>query len=459
MFMLIIEGAVLVVVIGLIAKFILDRKQSIYRVDRTEFAISAAVLLLIVVPLTAWVGTKLAINSQVSYNENWGGYETRAEWVKTTCYRDGPCRWSYKGDPYQYVWYTDEEVCTGTGKDRKCHTVQVRHEETRYHDIPYTTEEWTFIVHTTLGDYVIADRNLPENPNAYRYRAGVRVPEDLPHGIPGFWTAAKDRLDAGKPGPVTARRSYYNYILASQHTILKRFSADIEGYAKSGLLPQLSRNPIHDFYYADRVYFVGVQAAADWQLAINRFNAALGNTLQGDLHLVIVDANKIGDPDNYSNALIAYWMSPQFGKDALSKNGIVVVLGTADGTNIAWARSGTGMPEGNEEMLLEIRNNLKGVKLDVPSLLGSPTVNLSTRQWTHTGAALEKIIWGEHAFKRVHMGSKDGNGSAGYAYLLREIEPTGWQQFWILFVTVVFGGVAWTICIMRGAPAYRSFRR
>ncbi len=459
MFMLIIEGAALVIVLGLIAKYWLDHQQSAYRVNHKELGIAAAVLLLVVVPLTAWVGTKVAINSQVSYNENWGGYETSAEWIKTECYRDGPCRWSYKGDPYQYVWYTDEEECTGEGKDRRCTTIHVRHEETRYHDIPYTSEEWTFVIHTTVGDYVIADRNLPENPNAYRFRAWVSVPEDLPHGIPPFWTAAKQRVNSGNPGPVTARRSYDNYILASQHTILKRFSGDIDTYTKSGLMPELSQNPIHNWYYADRVYFVGVHPAGDWQGAINRFDAALGNTLQGDLHLVIVDANKVNDPDNYTGSLVAYWQSPHFGKDALSKNGIVVVLGTRDGKTVEWARAATGMPEGNEDLLVDIRNKMKGVSLDVASVLGSPTVNLSTRQWTHTGGALETIIWGEHQYKRVHMGSLDGKASTGYAYLLREIEPTGWQKFWILFVTGIFGCIGWGICIMHGAPAYRSFRQ
>jgi hypothetical protein len=457
MFMLIIEGAALVVVLGLIAKYWLDHTQSVYRVTHTELGIAAAVLLLLVVPLTAWVGTKLAINSQVSYNENWGGYETGTEWQKTTCYRDGPCKWSYKGDPYQYVWYTDEEECSGSGDNRKCHTVKVRHEETRYHDIPYTSEEWTFVVHTTLGDYVIADRNLPENPNAYRYRAWVSVPGDIPHGIPPFWTGAKQRVDAGVPGPVTARRSYDNYVLASQHTILKRFSGDIDSYAKAGLLPQLSRNPIYNFYYADRVYFVGVKPAGDWQAAINRFDAALGSTLQGDLHLVIVDANKIQDPDNYSSALLAYWLSPKFGKDALSKNGIVVVVGSKDGKSIEWARAGTGMPEGNDEMLLEIKNNLKGVSLDVPSLLGPPSID-GSRHWNYSQSALAKVIWGNHPFTRVHMGSAKDKSSTGYAYLLREIEPTGWQQFWILFVTGIFGCIAWGICIVHGAPGYRSFR-
>lgn len=462
---LIIEGAVLVMVIGLIAKLYLDRTQSVYRIDNQELAIASAVLLLVVVPVTAWVGTKIAVSSQVTYNENWGGFELHARWQRIPCHRDGNMKHSYKGDPYQYVWYTDETEEVGTGKNR--HTVhkRVRHEETRYHDIPYTSEEWTFTIDTTLGEYVIADRNLPDNPDNYRYRVLVPVySSEFPAseiGTPGFWVAARDRLSRGDPGPVTARREYANYILASQNTILRRFNDSIGKYQTMGMLPAINRG-IYNFYFADRVYFVGLQVPGDWQSAINRFDGALGTTLQGDLHLVIVDANKVTDPDNYAGALFAYWQSAAFGKDALSKNGIVVILGTKDGETVAWARASTGMPEGNEALLVDIQNNLKGAKLDPGSILGHPqaTVVGDSVRIAHLDpqGALEKELWGAHRFTRVHMGKPGQPGNVGYSYLLREIEPTGWQRFWILFVTCLFSCVAWGICIVHGAPRYRSYR-
>ena len=459
MFTLIIQGALIVMAIGLIAKYFLDFRQSIFRIDHIELCIASAILLLIIVPLTSWIGTKLAISNLVTYNENWGGYETGTQWIRTPTSRDGNMKWSYKGDPYQYVWYTTETETTGSGKNAHTRTYQQRHEETRYHDIPYCTEEWTLVVNTTLGDYVIADRNLPDHPNNYRYRAYESVPEDLPHGIPDFWTEAKKRLSAGEPGPVTARRTYENYILASEHTILKRYSKDIKGYAKEGLLPQLSHKPIFNFYYADRAYFVNLHPGGDWQGALNRFNAALGNTRQGDLHLVFVDADKVSDPDNYVGALIAYWQSPVFEKDALSKNGILVVVGSSDKQTVKWARAVTPMPTGNEQMVLDIQNGLVGAKLTTNAIVGAPTVNFSTGKWTYTDGALEKaILQGPHAFTRVHMGAASDKGSTGYAYLLREIEPKGWQRWIILVVSTLFGCVAWTICIMHGAPSYRASR-
>lgn len=448
MITLIFQGAVLVLVIGFIAKLILDRMKSEHRITNKEFAISASVLVVIVIPLIAYLGTKLSIHNQVTYHENWGGIEVNAKWVKTPCVRDGNMRHYYKGDPYVVPVPYECGSYQGEGKNRRYVSKTCYRNETRYHDIPYTTEEWTFEVETTLGTYVIADRNLPTDPNKYRYRQWVSVPDDLPSGIPQFWQEAKNRLDRGDPGPVTARRSYDNYILASQSTILKRFNNSVDGYTKAGMLPAINSN-VRDFYYSDRVYPVGVSLTPDWQQSINRFDGCLGSTLQGDLHLVIVNANKVSNPDNYFGALMAYWQSKTFEKDALSKNGIVVVLGSKDGKTVDWARAGTGMPMGNEAMLLDIENTLRGRALNADSILGKPKAVLTNGkvQLVHTQGALEKVIWGDHAFKRVRMNSHEEDGSVGYTYLLRELVPTGWQHFWILFVTFVFGCGAWLICI------------
>jgi hypothetical protein len=447
-------GIVVVAAIGFFIKWFLDFKEHKLSLDNNEFAVGAILLVVLFVPLTAWIGTKVAITNQLTFHENWGGYEQRADMEVTTCYRDGPCRWSYKGDPYQYVWYTDDQTCTGSGKDEKCTTTHTRHEETRYHDIPYCSEEWTFTVGTSVGPYTIADRNCPTNPDEHRFRAWVQVPSDLPNGVPGFWSQAKARLDAGQPGPVTARRDYINYILASQSTILHRFSGDMESYVKSGQLPALSDDPIHDFYFADRVFFEGVQPSGNWQAAINRFDAAFGSQLQGDLYLVLVNADSIKDPDNYSGALQAYWQSKKFGKDALSKNGLVVILGVKDGT-VAWARASTGMPEGNETLLVDLQQGLKGAKVDPLSILGDPTVNASTGAWTHSQGAIEKIVWGQDKFQRVHMGGKQDDKSAGYAYLVRELQPTFWQQVAILFVIGLLSVLVWCV----GLPAYDAYRQ
>jgi hypothetical protein len=448
-------GVGVVLVVAFIVKWGLDYKAHKLALDNTEFTIATMLLLFVFVPLTSWLGVQFAITNQLTFHENWNGYERRADFETHVCYRDDPfCKHTYKGDPYQYIWYTTEQVCTGTGKDRTCTPQPRRHEETRYHDIPYCAEEWTFTVQTSLGPYVVADRNCPTDADDHRFRLWVSVPDYIPSGVPVFWTQAKARLDAGKPGPVTARKDYINYILASQSSILKNYATDMESYAKGGLLPALSESPVHDFYFVDRVFFVGTHPSGDWQSALARFDAAFGSELQGDLYVVLIDAKVVADPDNYINSLIAYWQSPKFGADALSKNGFVIVVGVKDNT-VAWARAKTGMPEGNEALLVDLQYGLKGARVDPQLLLGDPQVNASTGAWTHTQGAIEGILYGKDRFQRVHMGGAKDDKSAGYAYLARELQPTLWEEVAILTVIAFLSVLVWCV----GLPAYDQWRQ
>ncbi|HEY9784813.1 MAG TPA: hypothetical protein V6D17_05375 [Candidatus Obscuribacterales bacterium] len=456
MISLIFFGALIVLAIGLAAKYFLDRKEHELRITWGEFGVASAILLLIVIPLTAWIGLKIAFQNSVTYHEFWGGYEVEAKWIVVKTSRDGAGAHKYDCDPYQ-VWVVDQPAYTD--KDGNYHPEQ-GHYETRYHRCPYTTEEWTFVVRTTLGDYYIAENWLPTNPEQYRYRSpegySRRAPSHLPRGIPLFWQKAKERIDGNQPGPVTARRNYENYILASENTILKKYSQDIARYQKEGVLPALNAS-VEEFYFADRVYFVGVNPPpGDWQRMANYFNGAFGMDLQGDLHLVVVDANKINDPDNYIAALAAYWQSPAFGKDAFSKNGLLVVLGTADGQTVRWARAITGMPRGNERLLIDIRDQMPGTKLDPEVIFGPPRGELYQDQGktyvrvVHSSGKLEQIVWGADKFERVRM--------RDYRYMIHEIEPTAGQKAWIYVAIVFFGCMAWGICIRVGTPYYRGYR-
>lgn len=459
MFLLVTGGTIIAILVGLGMKWYLDRSESKYGISWTEFVIASIVILLVIAPLVSWLGTMAAISNQVTFNENWGGYEYGTKWVKTKTYRDGGHRWGYACDPYQ-VYVVDQPAYTDS--DGNYHPEQ-GHYETRYHDCPYADEEWTFVVATTLGDYTIADRNLPTNPNQHRWRSSERIPDNLPSGVPHFWEQARDRVDSGDPGPVTARKQYENYILASQSTILQRFSDSIDKYKQDQLLPQLATG-VHSFYLSDHVYLVGTTPAGNWQLQARRFNAALGVELQGDLHLVVVDAKRVTDPDNYIGALMAYWQSSaEFGKDCLSQNGIVVVVGTEDGTTIKWARAKTGMPVGNEMMLLEIQNQLPGKALNPELLFGNPKATSAGVKSDgsadvviqHTQGVLETIIWGPHKFQRISMNGKDGVGS-GYEYLKKELQPTLVQTLGILFGVVVASFAAWGTCIAVGVPTGRN---
>lgn len=454
MFLLILLGSIVVLLSGFAIRKILEMRQSQFEIDNKEFLVAGAAMVLVFIPLIAFIGIKVAINSQVTYYENWNGWEKHARFERVTCTRDGICRHCYDCDPYKVKTdcsYTDDK---GKRVSKTC-------EHTEYHKCPYTTEEWTFTIDTTVGSIPMADRNLPTNPEAYRYRSFKSIPDYTgdysEQGIPPRWQVVKDRLDRGVPDPVTLRHDYDNYILASHTTIMKTYSESVAKYKAANLFPAFN-SQVYNLYYMNRVYFVGLQPAGNWQDAMMHFNGALGMSLQGDLHLVVVDANKVTDPDNYHQALIAYWLSADFGKDALSKNGIVVVLGSKDGKTVEWARASTGMPLGNENLMVQIASDMKGVSLTPEDVLGYPTATVTGERsvnLTLTQSALEKLIWGPNKFQRVHMKSQ-GKGSAGFEYLLKELEPTGSQKIWILVSAFLVGCIAWGICLVAGVPRYRS---
>lgn len=449
---------VLTLAVGYGCKIYLDKQNSQYEITWKEFLVASAVMLCVVIPATLYFGRQAAISNQVTFYENWSGYETYAEWIKIKCERDGVCRHCYDCDPYQV-----EYECggyEGTGENRRY--VSKTCERTEYHKCPYTDYEWTFVVWTTVGDFTIAANNFPTNPSEHKFRwLGPRPPSHIESGVPEFWSRVDQRVKANTPGPVVSRNAYDNYILASQRSIMKRYNDAIDGYKKDNQLPQLATSP-QSFYYLDRTYQVGVNLPGNWAQAIQRFNAAFGMQLQGDLHLVFVDGNKVLDPDNYMGALMAYWQSPVFGKNALAKNAVVIAIGTKDGRTASWARASTGMPLGNEHLIVQLQNDLKGVELTPENLLGSPTASLTGNRSvsiTHTNSVLEQILWGPNQFKRVHMKSGNKDGEVGFSYLLTEIEPTTGQMVMILLGVLFFAGIAWAFCIRNGVRSGRYNRR
>ncbi len=137
----------------------------------------------------------------------------------------------------------------------------------------------------------------------------------------------------------------------------------------------------------------------------------------------------------------------------------MIVVGTKDGKTIEWARAATGMPLGNEHLVIQIQNDLKGAALEPASLLGNPVAKVISDEKvavTTSDGLLEKVVWGANKFTRVHMKPRDGSG--GFTYLLNEIEPTTGQMTGILFVVLLFGCIGWGICIFHGETIRRRFR-
>jgi hypothetical protein len=186
-------------------------------------------------------------------------------------------------------------------------------------------------VQTTLGEYEIASHRFPDNPQANRWRQSKSIPEgtisNAGVGAPSFWLKVKERIDAKTPGPVTKKFSYENYVLASDHTILKEFSKEVERYTKAGLFPDI-QGKVYNFYWSEKVYEVGsLPNKGIWIDKLEKLNAAFGSELQGDVHLVIVNKS-IDNPDEYANALHAYWQNKEkFGVNTLPKKQSCTGLG------------------------------------------------------------------------------------------------------------------------------------
>jgi hypothetical protein len=288
-----------------------------------------------------------------------------------------------------------------------------------------------------------------------------------------LWQLYKRDIEHRNADPITAVDTYTNYVLASQDTILKAYSSEVDSYLKRGLLPEhtegfVKGNPFKDQLTVYKMSFVGFKSgnAALWQKRLMHFNAALGMTLQGDLHMVAIDDKLVGSGQSeaYANAIKAYWQGPKMGKKALAKNGIIVVLGVDRASRtISWARANTGMPVGNGEMISAIESRLPGKPFDPAAVLGNvraapvqdngkPAIKYSLGY-----GALTSIMFRNFPFARACMQCKDktDNGTS-LVYLEADIKVPFWAQFLNVFLSVVGGAIGVAACYIT-SPAYTGY--
>lgn len=433
-----------VLTVGLAVKYWAEKYSYNLSITWAEYIIVSIIMCSLIIPFTVKYGYKLVRENKLSYYEFWNGWETNAVKTDIRCERDGSCRYNYDCDSYlvsvTYSCGSKGEICTRL--------------ETRYHSCPYCDYEYIFEVNSTVGSFLISDHRLPENPQQHRWRHEKSVPqsaiESAGTGIPQFWYDVKTRLESGKLGPVTRTKEYDNYIYASRNTILKKYSSDIDTYIKNGLFPTLPAN-IYDFYDGNKVRFVGFPENREWEEHLNYFNANYGAILQGDMHLVIVNIEKITNPDSYTQALLAYWQNAKlWGKDSISKNATVVVIGT-DGKIIVWARAFTGMPTGNETLEATIATTLYNILFTPTEVLGVKSSDVGKKGNFNNRyiGKLEDIAFGlsdnNTRFKRAHMHGKDG--TQGYEYLFSEINVPTSSKIWIILVINLIGGKLWIIAL------------
>lgn len=439
MFFVTLISIIVALLIGLGIKWFLANSDDYRSITWTEYALTTAAIVVIVAPLSSWAGVKLAVQSRTTFYEFWNGWEQSATVQEITCSRDGPCYWEYSCDPY-IVCHT---VCTSDGKTESCH------EEchTEYHDCPYCTSEYNYDVNTTLGPYRIASNRFPFNPDSHRWRRGEEVTQDVINragvGPPQFWLNAKARIDSGLPGPVTKQSSYTNWLLRSDYSILRNYSDKIADFQKRNLLPPFVTD-IHDFYWADKITFVGVGVSNPkvWQRRVEYINAELGRSLQGDLHIVVVKG--VSDPDGYILSLKAAWQNAEvYKRNTASKNTILVAIGT-DGKTVEWARAITGMPLGNELLITRLRNEFKGMPLDVDSVVGQTHAHLSNGRIDSVSVlgGLANYLLKQNPFQRVHM--------RDYAYLKKEIKPSTAGYVWTTVLSIIVCSLAWIPAILLG---------
>lgn len=399
------------------------------------------------------------------YHQSLNGTVVNTSVTPYVCTRDGDCAHTYDCDSYQVLVsaaYTDTN-----------HVYHPAVYRTDYHQCPVATMEYTYTItavawHTYTWN--IVDHGFAANPKpwccAEENDGDSSIPSDVPRGVPAQWLKARHDLAAGNSDPVTVDDTYENYILANEATILRANSDDINMLRKKHLMPSPPTAPVYDTYLSSKVSFVGLNYPASvqqaWQSAVMHLNAPLGTNLEGDLHVVAVNADELQgvvSPDAYAAAIQADRLN-DYAKDAEAKNAIVLVVGVNPVTNtIAWARANTGMPIGNEAMFAALQNQLQGVAFDPNTVIGTATAKVTTVQtksgigyhvsYTLGHGIVEQVVMRTFPFQRACMNctsardKKVDAGQQGYVYLKTELPLPTWGVIVTIIVDILILAIVW----------------
>jgi hypothetical protein len=438
--------------------------------DRNAVLVVLAIVLAIVIFVPGYFAYPVArsatqVQTVGGFEQTINGNLESATVTENACTENGPCiHEDHYCDPKEHMEYT---------KDSKGNITGVR-TWTTYSDCPFMTKEYTFIVTDTFGnEYIIASHWFAAKPELWRGGVGVdrSGADSVSRGIPPEWQKLKDQIDAGDAPPVTVPNTYDNIVLGSKYT---EHSDDIPVLQQNNLLPAYTRdlegNPFYDRYKADKAVFVGMNPPnnAVWQDQLMRFNADLGMTKQGDLHIVAVRAAALTAlglaPEDYIRALKAHW-SNDFGKKSLPKNAIIVALGVDNsGTTVQWARAQTGMPVGNNEMLDAIAYRANGIPFQPDALLGQTKARIVAQPpngklmptYTAGGGLLSRIIMTDQPFKRSCMRCTDESekGQQGFVDLEDLIDASTGNIIWAIIILTLIAMLLLAGCI--GSYGYFS---
>lgn len=454
-------GGVLATLAGAIILVLTSDSDESTKIDLPEF-IGGSILCLIICFSTFAIGNNMAKSSKLEgYKQFINGNVMVAKVDRIPCDRDGSCQNTYQCDSYQV---TIDDSYT----DSKGNVHHSSHQETRYHDCPYTTEEFDYWVLVDFGyrkqRYDVYSGAFSTQPQEWRQGGGL--PGNILRGEPVKWTEAKISIEIGSPLGATTVDKYTNYILAADDSLLKRYSPDIEKYRKDKLLPEHTDNwktdPISGW---DAVKFHAVGGAkvdsAKWNKALQQFNGGLGVTRQGNLHMVVIPSSKISNSESYINSLVAYWQSERYDKWSIAKNSIVIVVGISDdGTTVNWVREKTGMSIGNGQMQAALES-IKDVPFDIDTFLGQPKAKYVKSKLTYTNSKgiVENIVIFDKTtmFLRPCMDCKDkGDHGSSYTYLKTEVKIPTSVLIWQMIISFVLCAGVWIFLFFY--PVVSNFR-
>ncbi len=468
----------LVAAIGLGVKFLLPiavekdlvRRES--QITWLEYGVAIALVGAIIVPSVLSIGKGLSVDQILRHEEPYNGVEVAAPVHPEECYAghagesysagQSNCQYTYVSGRYSWEEEYYETVCKSDGKGGQSCTSERRCCHTNSANIysPYAKTEFKFSVRNSLRKtYTYPTTYIAQNAIPYGREA---IPAHIPRGVPEDWIEAKRQIDIGDPRSVTALFWYDNPILVREDEKIAEFSEDIGYYLERKLLPDHTANILTNPIFgeprtrANKLSFVGVNVPDQdvWQESLMRFNAPLGEKLEGNLHVVVIDSKLVKDPQGYRKALRAHWLSKYFGKRALAKNGIILVIGTSNG-KIDWAQADTGMPFGNNIMLRAMENNLTGKELNPDIIFGRPrtVVIPATREEEKDKvivtlstplSVLEEAMFVTSPFKRSCMlceGEEDEG--VGYGDYIAQIEPDTDQKAWMIVIICILSLPFW----------------
>jgi hypothetical protein len=417
-----------------------------HRITGPEFGIVSTFIVLASLLITVLWGPEAARGHAASgYKQFYNGSVTRAFSEEIECSRDGPCIHEYECDPYNHDHVYNH--VHGSGDTATNHTHVDPH--THYHECPEATHEYNYKLDTNVGKTItIASHIFAAEPQ--RWRRGGRLSSGVPRGEPERWTQSKQKLEAGEAEPVTVENEYTNFILPSRSGFNK-INRNVDKFLKQGLLPPHTQNldgsVLSDYgMKAAKVQFVKVAETdqAIWQDRLMAFNAALGIEKQGDLHIVVVPADQVSSPQDYINALTAYWQN-KLGKWSFPKNGIALAIGVdPSAKTIVWSRAKTGMPVGNGQMLAALMFELENKPFNADVVLGQIKAQPFVRddgkpsvRYMHGSGLADRIMFTDYPFKRACMMCKDkGDNGASYVYLKDSIPVSTGAK--VMMFTIVF---------------------